>query len=90
MTITARFEIAYSGCLDPDGNAIGDMPAFAADRGTLIELYRWMTLTRILDRKAITLQRTGRLGTYASSLGQEAVSVGVAHAIEASGQIAVR
>jgi len=40
-----------------------------------------MVLTRAFDAKAIALQRTGRLGTYASSLGQEAVGVGVAAAM---------
>ncbi len=42
-----------------------------------------MMLTRTFDRKAVELQRTGRLGTYASSLGQEAVAVGVAAAMRA-------
>jgi uncharacterized 2Fe-2S/4Fe-4S cluster protein (DUF4445 family) len=36
-----------------------------------------------LDEKAVALQRTGRLGTYASSLGQEAIGVGVAGAMRA-------
>ena len=40
-----------------------------------------MVLTRTFDTKAIALQRTGRLGTYASSLGQEAVAVGVGAAM---------
>jgi 2-oxoisovalerate dehydrogenase E1 component subunit alpha len=40
-----------------------------------------MVLTRAFDLKAVSLQRTGRLGTYAVSLGQEAVSVGVASAM---------
>lgn len=40
-----------------------------------------MVLTRTFDEKAVALQRTGRLGTYASSLGQEAVAVGVASAM---------
>jgi 2-oxoisovalerate dehydrogenase E1 component alpha subunit len=39
-------------------------------------------LTRLFDEKAIALQRTGRLGTYASSIGQEAVSVGAAAAMQ--------
>jgi pyruvate dehydrogenase E1 component alpha subunit len=41
-----------------------------------MSLYRSMVFTRAFDAKAIALQRTGRLGTYASSLGQEAVGVG--------------
>jgi TPP-dependent pyruvate/acetoin dehydrogenase alpha subunit len=40
-----------------------------------------MVLTRVFDEKAVALQRTGRLGAYASSLGQEAVSVGVGAAM---------
>src|SRR3989449_5754004 len=40
-----------------------------------------MVLTRAFDLKAVALQRTGRLGTYAVSLGQEAVAVGVASAM---------
>src|SRR5438067_11000135 len=40
-----------------------------------------MVLVRAFDLKAVALQRTGRLGTYAASLGQEAVSVGIASAM---------
>src|SRR3977135_3749161 len=47
----------------------------------LVRLYRAMVLVRAFDVKAVALQRTGRLGTYAASLGQEAVSVGAASAM---------
>jgi pyruvate dehydrogenase E1 component alpha subunit len=57
------------------------LPDFARDRLGLFALYRGMVLTRIFDEKAVALQRTGRLGTFASSLGQEAVGVGVASAM---------
>lgn len=67
--------------LDPSGHVVADLPGFARDRGTLVALYRALVLTRQFDAKAIALQRTGRLGTYASSLGQEAVSVGTASAM---------
>jgi len=40
-----------------------------------------MVRTRSFDAKAVALQRTGRLGTFASSLGQEAAPVGVASAM---------
>ena len=63
--------------LDKAGNPVGPLPASLDDRDLLIALYRAMVLTRTFDQKAVSLQRTGRLGTYASSLGQEAVSVGV-------------
>ncbi len=60
---------------------VADLPAFANDPAQLIRLYRAMVLTRAFDAKAIALQRTGRLGTYPSSLGQEAVAVGIASAM---------
>jgi pyruvate dehydrogenase E1 component alpha subunit len=81
MTVVATFEIEHYRVLDPDGEVVGELPGFAQDRTELAELYRWMVLTRTFDEKAVALQRTGRLGTYASSLGQEAVNIGLAHAM---------
>jgi 2-oxoisovalerate dehydrogenase E1 component alpha subunit len=68
--------------LDVDGKVVGELPEFAHKPAELLRLYRALVLTRIFDTKAIALQRTGRLGTYASSLGQEAVSVGTAAAMQ--------
>jgi pyruvate dehydrogenase E1 component alpha subunit len=75
------FAISLTRYLDPSGKALAPLPPFADDSGELIALYRGMVLTRAFDTKAIALQRTGRLGTYASSLGQEAVAVGLAAAM---------
>src|SRR5215472_4461139 len=77
----ARFEIRYSRFLDPKGNAVRPLPDFAADRAELVALYRAMVLARTFDAKAVALQRTGRLGTFPSALGQEAVAVGIAAAM---------
>ena len=77
----ARFEVARTAYIDADGRALGELPAFARDAEAMAALYRAMVLTRAFDDKAIALQRTGRLGTYASSLGQEAVAVGTAAAM---------
>jgi 2-oxoisovalerate dehydrogenase E1 component alpha subunit len=74
----ASFVIERCRFLRPDGEVLADLPAFAEDPSHLIRLYRAMVLTRAFDAKAIALQRTGRLGTYPSSLGQEAVAIGVA------------
>jgi 2-oxoisovalerate dehydrogenase E1 component alpha subunit len=79
--VIARFEVHRRACLAPDGTILGQLPDFAADLESLRALYRAMVLTRTFDLKAVSLQRTGRLGTYAVSLGQEAVSVGVASAM---------
>jgi 2-oxoisovalerate dehydrogenase E1 component alpha subunit len=77
----ARFEIRYSRFLDPKGNMVRPLPDFAADRAELVALYWAMVLARSFDAKAIALQRTGRLGTFPSALGQEAVAVGLAAAM---------
>src|SRR5437763_1254833 len=81
LPVIARFEVRRRRYLAPDGSSERPLPAFAADRDLLLSLYRGMVLTRAFDLKAVSLQRTGRLGTYAVSLGQEAVAVGVASAM---------
>jgi pyruvate dehydrogenase E1 component alpha subunit len=77
----ADFEVQYSQFLDPDGNPSADVPDLAKDTEALLHLYRCMTETRVFDTKAVNLQRTGKLGTYASSLGHEAAHVGIAAAM---------
>ncbi len=79
----AEFSIELTRYLGPDGRSLGPMPEFAVNPTDLLPLYRAMVLTRVFDAKAVALQRTGRLGTFASSLGQEAVGVGVASAMAA-------
>ena len=79
--MTIRFEIEYRRCLDPAGNVVGAWSASAAEPEFAIALYRAMIRARVFDAKAVALQRTGRLGTFASCLGQEAVSLGAASAM---------
>jgi 2-oxoisovalerate dehydrogenase E1 component subunit alpha len=81
LPVIARFEVRRRSYLALDGTLQRPLPSFASDTGLLLSLYRGMVLTRAFDLKAVSLQRTGRLGTYATSLGQEAVSVGVASAM---------
>src|SRR5215475_5852110 len=83
LPVIARFEVRRRSYLAPDGTVLRPLPSLASDTGVLISLYRGMVLTRAFDLKAVSLQRTGRLGTYAVSLGQEAVSVGIASAMRA-------
>lgn len=68
--------------LTPDGELCEGAPLPVSGEA-LLAFYRAMTRTRAFDGKAIALQRTGQLGTFASALGQEAVGVGVASAMEA-------
>lgn len=77
-----HFRVRCECFLDADGIVHGDLPDFARDRSEVVGLYEAMLATRSFDEKAVALQRTGRLGTFASSLGQEAVSVGLASAMQ--------
>jgi pyruvate dehydrogenase E1 component alpha subunit len=79
---TARFEIGYEQLLDPEGKTLSKrLPAFAKDTDAMLDMYRLMAFTRAFDTRAIALQRTGKLGTYASCLGHEATYVGAAAAM---------
>ncbi|HET6632861.1 MAG TPA: pyruvate dehydrogenase (acetyl-transferring) E1 component subunit alpha [Rhodanobacteraceae bacterium] len=82
MAIAAKFEIEYLQYLDPAGKLVRkDLPAFAKDLDHMVELYKLMVSTRVFDAKSIALQRTGKLGTYASCLGHEAAHVGIGSAM---------
>ncbi len=81
MATVARFQVDYTRFLDPQGEVVTPLPEFAHDPEVLLPLYRAMQLTRTFDTKAIALQRTGKIGTFASALGQEAIGVGVASAM---------
>lgn len=78
MAVVAHFEIHHIAFLDAQGELLAPLPEFAQDIDQIITLYRSMALVRAFDAKAVALQRTGQLGTYASSLGQEAIGVAVA------------
>lgn len=60
----------------------GDVPELSDSQ--LLEMYEWMVFVRALDQRCLTLQRQGRLGTYAPIMGQEAAQVGSAYALERS------
>ena len=83
MEPVARFEIGYTQFIDEHGELTTPLPEFAEDTAHLVDLYRWMVLIRAYDTKAVALQRTGQLGTYAPMLGQEAVQAGVGSAMRA-------
>src|SRR5215831_5959983 len=79
--VVARFHVSRRAYLAPDGTGLRRLPSFAFDSALLVSFYRAMVLARAFDLKAVSLQRTGRLGTYAVGLGQEAVGVGIASAM---------
>jgi len=65
---------------DDQGRAAPDIDPGLAD-AELRALYERMVRARTADAKALKLQRQGRLGTYAPSLGHEATQVGLASAL---------
>lgn len=75
MSIVYQGEIGYSQYLDPTGKAVSELPDWTQDPEVLTGYYRKMVLARQFDNKAIALQRTGQMGTYASMLGAEAIDV---------------
>jgi 2-oxoisovalerate dehydrogenase E1 component alpha subunit len=81
LPVIAKFEVRRRAYLAPDGAILRDLPNFAAAQNLIVPMYRGMALARTFDLRAVSLQRTGRLGTYATSLGQEAVAVGIASAM---------
>lgn len=80
-TVAARFEIPFIQILNEKAELKTPLPEFANDKTTLLNLYRNMVETRIFDKKAIALQRTGKMGTYAPINGQEAISTAIGNAL---------
>ena len=58
--------------LDRDGEVVAPelLPAISDDE--LLGLYRDMRLVRHFDERMVSLQRQGRVGTFAPAAGQEA------------------
>ncbi|MBP6438369.1 MAG: pyruvate dehydrogenase (acetyl-transferring) E1 component subunit alpha, partial [Thermomonas sp.] len=77
MTTAATFEIEYLQFLTPDGTLSRPLPPAVPEPAALLPLFRQMLFLRTFDSKAIALQRTGKLGTYAACLGHEATHVGI-------------
>lgn len=82
MIKAISFDIFYHQLLSETGQLVGELPAFASNPQTLIQLYQTMVQIRAYDTKAIALQRTGKMGTYASIHGQEAISTATGHAMK--------
>ncbi len=77
----ASFQIKRLDILDEQGAADESLlPPLTPD--DIRRLYRLLVLSRTFDQRALNLQREGRIGTYASVLGQEASQVGSAFAID--------
>lgn len=72
-TPVARCQVDFLQFLDEDGVLTQDPPPITENTDLLVRMYRSMVVHRAFDQKAVALQRTGQLGTYAAGLGQEAI-----------------
>lgn len=82
MTTVAQFDVSYTQYLNENGQITGEVPKIAHDHEALKQLYKVMVLIRTFDKKAIALQRTGKMGTYAPINGQEAIATAIGHAMK--------
>ena len=79
--VLESFNVSYLQILDAEGQLDSDLePKLPPD--SLRTLYRTMVLARRLDLRMLSLQRQGRMGTFAPIMGQEAAQVGSAFALE--------
>jgi len=67
--------------VDEDGTVRPDVDVPPLEDDELLAMYRELRLARRFDRRALSLQREGRMGTYPPLEGQEAAQVGSAHAL---------
>lgn len=81
MQTIAEFKVEYLQYLDEHSNVTQPFPSDIT-HDKLITLYKQMVLTRLFDNKAVNLQRTGNMGTYPTSTGQEATSIGIGYAMD--------
>jgi 2-oxoisovalerate dehydrogenase E1 component len=58
-------------------------PSVGLDADRMRQLYRALLLPRLIEEKALLLLRQGRLSKWFSGMGQEAIAVGVAFALDA-------
>lgn len=89
VRVVAEFQIQMLRYLDAQGQIVQELPRFAQDDAELLKMFGAMLRARTFDAKAINLQRTGKLGTYAPCLGQEAAHVGVAAALRPEDCVAI-
>ncbi|GAA0344463.1 pyruvate dehydrogenase (acetyl-transferring) E1 component subunit alpha [Bacillus carboniphilus] len=68
--------------VDTQGNLNDESYGKLITKELVQTFYKHLTRVRTFDRKAISLQRQGRLGTYAPFEGQEAAQVGSALSLE--------
>jgi pyruvate dehydrogenase E1 component alpha subunit len=68
--------------LDEEGNVLPDADVPDLSEEELLAMYEDILLARRFDERAISLQRQGRVGTYAPMTGQEGSQVATSYALD--------
>ncbi len=76
--------IKYMQILDENGSVDKSLFPEGLTDDKIVEMYKQMFLARAVDAKALSLQRQGRLSTYAPLVGQEAEQIGSAMAMRSN------
>ncbi|MFO7965372.1 MAG: pyruvate dehydrogenase (acetyl-transferring) E1 component subunit alpha [Desulfobacterales bacterium] len=79
--IDLPYTIEYLSVLDEKGHVDKDLEPDIPDE-TLLNLHRTMLLSRRFDERMLTLQRQGKMGTFAPIKGQEAAQLGAAAVLD--------
>jgi len=75
-------ESSFKRILNPDGTTTGEIPSLSPEE--LLGWYYTLVLTREYEQKVMRMQRRGEISVAADSVGEEAVALGSAAALEAS------
>lgn len=79
--INIPFKVEYLSILDEKGKVDEKLEPDLSE-AFLIRLYRAMLLARKFDERLLSLQRQGRIGTFAPITGQEAAQIGAVSVLE--------
>lgn len=71
---STAFEIQRHQALDASGTLLDSTSPYATNFQWLKQIYEDIVSTRMFDQKCVNLQRTGKMGTYPSCLGSEAIN----------------
>ena len=77
-----HFHLRSYQYLDQQGQPVSALPPSADDLDALAAGLQTMLLVRRFDKRAIDLQRTGQMGTYASCYGQEAIGTAIGELLQ--------
>jgi 2-oxoisovalerate dehydrogenase E1 component alpha subunit len=81
LSTYTNFQIPYVQILN-EQSQLNPETAFDLPKEKIIKYFRIMNLIQLFDKKAISLQRTGRMGTYAPIAGQEAIGTAIGMLLE--------